>query len=148
MRGGVYVYPLKVNGKPNFSESILKWSHDKFGENFDPENLFGYIYGILYCNNYRKKYASSLKTSFPHIPITANDELFKKISQIGRELIQTHLLSNQKIWQSTAGFPETGSDIIEKVSYDKANGRAKINDKQYFSQVDQEVWKNIEENRL
>lgn len=141
MRGGVYVYPFIVNGKPNFSESFLKWSRDKFGENFDPEHLFNYIYGILYCNTYRKKYASSLKTSFPHIPITADGDLFMKISSIGKELVQTHLLLNPQIWKSTAGFPETGNDIIEKVVYDSTNGHAVINDRQYFSQIDPEVWK-------
>jgi hypothetical protein len=140
MRGGVYVYPLIVNGKPNFSKAFRDWAIEQFGEPFYPEILLGYIYGILYCKAYRKKYASELRTSFPRIPLTSDKDLFLKISSIGRELIQLHLLSNPKIWQSMAGFPEVGSDIVEKITFDAANSRALINDKQYFSKIDPEIW--------
>jgi predicted helicase len=140
MRGGVYVYPLIVNGKPNFSKAFIDWAIEQFGEPFYPENLLGYIYGILYCKAYRKKYASELRTSFPRIPLTSDKDLFLKISLIGRELIQLHLLSNPKIWQSMAGFPEVGSDIVEKITFDAANSRALTNDKQYFSKIDPEIW--------
>jgi len=140
MRGGVFVYPLVVNGKPNFSKDIIDWAIEKFGEPFDPENLRGYIYGILYCKAYRKKYASALRTGFPRIPLTSDKELFLKISMIGKELIQLHLLSNPKIWQSMAGFPEVGTDIVEKITFDAANSRALVNDKQYFSKIDPEIW--------
>lgn len=140
MRGGVYVYPLIVDGKPNFSKAVISWAIDNFGEPFDQETFLGYVYGILYSKAFRRKYASELRTSFPRIPITSDKELFAKISTIGKELIQLHLLSDPKNWQSMAGFPEVGSDTIEKVTYDAANSCTLINDKQYFSKIDPEIW--------
>jgi predicted helicase len=141
MRGGVYAYPLMVNGKPNFSKTFLTSVNDQFGKLFDPETLLGYIYSILYCNAYRKKYGSELRTCFPRIPLTPDKELFIKISSIGKELIELHLLSSRKIGQSMAGFPDIGNDIVEKVLYDSKNFRVMINDKQYFSKVEPDVWK-------
>lgn len=140
MRGGVYVYPLIVDGKPNFSKAVISWAIDNFGEPFDQETFLGYVYGILYSKAFRRKYASELRTGFPRIPITSDKELFAKISTIGKELIQLHLLSDPKNWQSMAGFPEVGSDTIEKVTYDAANSCTLINDKQYFSKIDPEIW--------
>jgi predicted helicase len=141
MRGGVYVYPLVVNGKPNFSKTFLTWVNNQFGEPLDSESLLGYIYSILYCNAYRKKYGPELRTCFPRIPLTLDKELFRKISSIGKELIELHLLLSRKIWQSMAGYPEIGNDIVEKILYDAKNFRVMINDKQYFSKVEPEIWK-------
>lgn len=39
-----------------------------------------------------------------------------------------------------AGFPEIGKDIVEKILYDAKNFRVMINDKQYFSKVEPEIW--------
>lgn len=140
MRGGVYVFPLVVNGKPNFSKTFSTWVTEQFGQLFDSQSLLGYIYGILYCNSYRKKYGSELRTCFPRIPLTPDKELFIKISSIGKELIELHLLSSRKIWQSMAGFPEIGNDIVEKISYDPKDFRVMINSKQYFSKIEPEIW--------
>jgi len=139
MKGGVYAFPLVVNGKPNFSKQFLSWAYEQFGEDCVMENLLGYIYGILYCKKYREKYASSLRTCFPRIPITNNRLLFQKISTVGLELIELHLLRNKTI-QPVAGFPEVGSDIIENVRYESANQQVFINEKQYFSKVSSDVW--------
>ena len=140
MKGGVYVFPLVVDGKPNFSKTFSSWATQQF-EHVDSVDLLGYLYGILYCNVYRKKYASALRTSFPHIPLTSDKELFLGISLIGKELIQLHLLCSPNIWQSSAGYPEIGSDIVERVAYNDADSCVMINDKQYFSKISPEVWK-------
>lgn len=140
MRGGVYVFPLMVDGKPNFSKTFLTWVNQEFGQIFESASLLGYIYGILYCNSYRKKYGSELRTCFPRIPLTPDKELFTKISSLGKELIELHLFSSAKIWQSMAGFPEIGNDIVEKIFYDPKKSQVIINSKQYFSKVEPEVW--------
>lgn len=139
MKGGVYAFPLVVNGKPNFSKQLLSWAYGQFGEDLVMESLLGYIYGILYCKKYRQKYASSLRTCFPRIPFTNSKLLFHKISTLGLELIESHLLRNKTI-QPVAGFPEVGSDIIENVRYDSVNCQVIINEKQYFSKVSSDVW--------
>jgi predicted helicase len=82
----VYVFPLLVDQKPNFSPEFTKWAVNQFGQ-IDPMLLFGYIYSILYSQKYRSKYNSDLRTSYPRIPITANKELFLKMSSIGNDLI-------------------------------------------------------------
>ena len=48
---------------------------------FNPENLLGYIYSILYCNAYREKYASELRTCFPRLLINRRKTHIPKTSQ-------------------------------------------------------------------
>lgn len=45
---------------------------------FTEKDLLGYIYGILYCNEYREKYAEFLKADFPKICFPETAEHFLK----------------------------------------------------------------------
>lgn len=87
-------------------EAIYKFSNKlglEFVENtrgnmvdtFGPEDLFHYIYAILYSQNYRDKYAEFLKIDFPYIPITKNIELFKKLSALGADLVALHTFNDK-----------------------------------------------------
>ncbi|MDT8781955.1 MAG: hypothetical protein IAX22_04835 [Candidatus Bathyarchaeota archaeon] len=125
--------------KPNFSRDFTNWAVDQFGQ-IDPIFLFGYIYSVLYSRTYRVKYNSALRTSYPRIPITSNKDLFKKISLIGKELIDLHLLKNPKIHDSIAGFPEIGSDMVNLISFDSNKAIVKINETQFFTKINQDIW--------
>lgn len=122
-----------------------------------PEEIFCYIYAVLYSNIYRKKYEEFLKIDFPKIPFTKKYPLFKKLSEIGKELIDLHLLKSVKSDKSIASFPKIGSSLIEKREYIKdANvikhlwsnipdrikryGIIQINEKQFFAGVPEKVW--------
>ena len=76
------------NTKINFSERL--WEYVPTG--IEPENVFNYVYTILYSNVYREKYNEFLKINFPRIPITNDADLFSKIAELGSELVNLHLL--------------------------------------------------------
>jgi hypothetical protein len=141
MKGGVYAFPLVVNEKPNFASEFLNWAKRKVSPDISPEDLLGYIYAILHSNIYRSNYASGLRKNFPRIPITNNPDLFLRVSKIGKELINIHLLSDSILKTSNIGFPVMGNDIIEKVQYDSKKFKVSINDKQFFSGIKPQMWK-------
>ena len=65
---------------------------------------------------------------------------FKKLSELGKELAELHLLKHPSLGETGAGFTESGSDIVEKVYYDENSERVWINKEQYFNGISKEVW--------
>jgi hypothetical protein len=57
----------------------------------------------------------------------------------GRHFRGLHLLTDPAVRQPITAFPNTGSDVVEKLSY--KNGRVYINDEQYWDGVPEAVWK-------
>ncbi|MDR1741887.1 MAG: N-6 DNA methylase [Synergistaceae bacterium] len=57
-----------------------------------PEDVFAYIYSVLHSPAYRAKYAELLKSSFPAVPVTRDEGVFAKYAELGRRLIDLHLL--------------------------------------------------------
>src|SRR3990172_8396467 len=56
--------------KPNISPSLIEQLTKDYKKTPSPEQIFFYIYAILYSNTYRSKYAEFLKIDFPRIPFT------------------------------------------------------------------------------
>jgi Type ISP C-terminal specificity domain len=140
MRGGVYAFPMKVDSAPNFSRGFLDAISKFIPQPISPFDILGYIYAILYCNEYRKKYSEDLRLSFPRIPVAANQDLFLETSNIGKTLIRYHLLENLESNKLDAGFPEGGTDFIKKVEYNPSECSVYVNEKQYFSNLSLEIW--------
>lgn len=117
-------------------------------EEITPEQIFYYIYAVLYSNTYRTKYAEFLKIDFPRIPFTKDYKLFIKLGELGKELADLHLLKSKKLNKPIAKFDVDGSNEVEKVTYEKVGtthelslkGRVFINKEQYFEPVTEEVW--------
>lgn len=59
-----------------------------------PEEIFYYIYSTLYSDIYHTKYADFLKMDFPRIAFTKHYELFGKMAEYGRRLVDLHLLKS------------------------------------------------------
>ena len=82
------------------------------------EDIFYYIYSIMYSNIYREKYIEFLKIDFPKIPFTNNYNVFSKLSLIGKNLIDLHLMKSDKLNNSNIKFKgETGNGIINNIKY-------------------------------
>ena len=60
-------------------------------EDFDKEDMFYYIYGLLHSEEYREKYADNLSKQLPRIPCVKNAVDFWAFSKAGRELAELHL---------------------------------------------------------
>lgn len=125
---------------PNFTPEFLHAIKTSLGKQPTPEDIFYYIYAVLYSPTYRKRYEEFLKIDFPRIPLPTSRTLFRKLSNLGKKLVELHLLKHPSLADTEVGFPRGDSNIAEKVTYDERNRKVFINKDQYFEGVRAEVW--------
>ncbi|WP_421136346.1 type ISP restriction/modification enzyme (plasmid) [Borreliella yangtzensis] len=80
--------------KENFKNTFKNFINDKYSKIFIPEEILGYIYLILYPNIYRTRFIEFLKIDFPKIIFVDNVDIFLKLSKLGTNLINLHLLND------------------------------------------------------
>ncbi|GAA8727169.1 hypothetical protein oki388_04040 [Helicobacter pylori] len=152
MEGGDYVNPLYHN--PNYTENFTPKFRDfidkHYNHSFEPLEILGYIYALLYSPNYRKRYEEFLKIDYPKILFTENKDLFRVLSLLGIELIGLHVLNQEslnysfeKLKDATIGEScyieaHERNPIIKKPSHNEQ--RLYINHSTYFSGVSQEIY--------
>jgi len=124
--------------KPNISESIIQILLSTYGKQPTPEEIFFYIYAVLYSSVYRTKYAEFLKIDFPRIPFTRDYKLFSKIAGYGKRLVDLHLLKAPDIEPPIVSFHGKGNYKVEKLRYGQE--KLYINKDQYFENIAPEVW--------
>jgi predicted helicase len=126
--------------KPNLSAEIVDRLTKAYKKTPSPEEIFYYIYAILYSETYRTKYAEFLKIDFPRVPFTKDYKLFRKMSEYGNRLANLHLLKSQELDKPISRFQVDGNNRVEKPKYHDDTERVYINKEQYFEGVSQEVW--------
>lgn len=124
--------------KPNIDPGFYKTLNETYGKELTPEEIFYYIYAVLYSNTYRTKYAEFLKIDFPRVPFTKDYTQFGKLTSLGEKLVNLHLLKSPELDSPIAKFPVAGDNKVEKPVYN--DGRVYINKTQYFDGVEKEVW--------
>jgi len=124
---------------PNLADWLLPELSAAYGFTPTPEDVLAYIYAILYSPTYRQKYVQELRTDFPRIPFTADADLFRQMTDLGQQLIALHLLRNPAN-TARVKYQGQGSDVVEKVRYDAANGWVRINADKYFEGITPEMW--------
>ena len=112
---------------------------------FGPEDIFYYIYAVLYAPSYREKYAAFLRSDFPRVPFTADADLFARLAGLGERLAELHLLKSPELNPPACRFEGEGDGRVEKgkkagLRYDPDAERVYINAEQYFGPVPPEVW--------
>ncbi|GHR27552.1 DNA methyltransferase [Helicobacter pylori] len=155
MEGGDYVNPLYHN--PNYTENFtpeFRGFIDKhYNHSFEPLEILGYIYALLYSPNYRKRYEGFLKIDYPKILFTKNKDLFRALSLLGIELIGLHVLNQEslnysfeKLKDATIGEScyieahERNPIISQNPSHNEPEKRLYINHSAYFRGVSQEIY--------
>lgn len=150
-RGGnlcipLYLYPsaesfdmLSRAKCPNLSDWVLRKLSAQYGFRPAPEEVLAYIYAVLYSPSYRRKYADELRADFPRIPFSSDPQVFRQMAVLGQELIDLHLLRRLPQLPGVK-YHGTGSDKIEFVRYEPAEGRAAINKDKYFDGITPEIW--------
>jgi len=155
----LYLYPAEGemqfesgNRRPNLNPEFIKAVSDKLGQKFiedgqgdlegtfGPEDIFNYAYAVFHSPNYRTRYAEFLKIDFPRLPLTSDKALFKALTEKGAELVSLHLMESPMLNKPIIKYPVTGSNEVDKVSYDEETQRTYINKVQYFEGISQEVW--------
>ncbi|BBB19818.1 type ISP restriction/modification enzyme [Helicobacter cinaedi] len=80
----------------NFTQEFRAFIDSKYKEHFSPEQILGYIYAVLFHKDYREKYLDFLKIDFPKIPFAESKEKFLALSDLGLELLDTHLMRERE----------------------------------------------------
>jgi predicted helicase len=147
----LYIYPsndkkdllshsLEEQKRPNIKPLILNLLQKTYKSGTSPEEIFYYIYAVLYSQTYRTKYAEFLKIDFPRVPFTKDYKLFKKMSDYGDRLADLHLLKSPELDSPIARFQGKGENRVRKLKYDDKAGVLYINKEQYFEGISQDVW--------
>ncbi len=147
-------YPLYQFRDPNYTENFTpefrSFIDKHYNHSFEPLEILGYIYALLYSPNYRKRYEEFLKIDYPKILFTENKDLFRVLSLLGIELIGLHVLNQEslnysfeKLKDATIGESyyieaHERNPIIKKPSHNEQ--RLYINHSAYFSGVSQEIY--------
>jgi len=145
--------------QPNIKPELFEELKLKYKKDVTPEEIFYYIYAVLYSNTYRAKFAEFLKMDFPRIPFSDNYKIFIKLGKLGMQLAGLHLLKSKELEKPIAKFPVDGSNKVEKLIYTTVeaghpsrHGLAVtdapslqsncvyINKEQYFKNVPEEIW--------
>lgn len=132
--------PEQKEKTPNLNPELIQKLNETYKRDVTPEQIFHYIYTVLYSNIYRKKYAEFLKIDFPRIPFTSDYELFSKMSEFGKQLVDLHLLTSSELSNPISKFRGHGSGSVEKVKYNEEDMRVYINNDNYFDNVEKEVF--------
>jgi hypothetical protein len=148
------LWPAGKNGRvPNLKPSVvmglaaslgLEIVSDGRGDlahgSMGPEDLFAYIYAVLYSPTYRTRYVEFLKTDFPRIPFTKDRDTFIKLADLGQQLIDLHLMRSPDLDNPISHFCGKGDGAVTKVEYDADRGRVSINPTQYFDGITPDLW--------
>jgi hypothetical protein len=124
--------------KPNLAPEFVAKLGKTYGKEPKPEQIFNYIYAVLYSNTYRTKYAEFLKSDFPRVPFTADYKLFVKLSELGEQLTELHLLKSKTLNTPIVKFEGKGDNRVGKLVYNKS--KLYINETQYFSGLPQNIY--------
>ncbi|MFP6261624.1 type ISP restriction/modification enzyme [Helicobacter pylori] len=148
-------YPLYQFKHPNYTENFTpefrSFIDKHYNHSFEPLEVLGYIYALLYSPNYRKRYEEFLKADYPKILFTNNKDLFRALSLLGIELIGLHVLNQEslnysfeKLKDATIGescYKEAHecNPIIKKSLHNEPEQRLYINHSAYFMGVSKEI---------
>ena len=146
--------------KPNLNTEIVNQIATKLGLTFTTEkettigtfapiDILDYIYAVLHSPTYREKYKEFLKIDFPRVPYPKEMTSFKKMSSLGSQLREIHLLESPIVSTYITQYPIDGNNVVTKPHFifleasnpNPTHGRVYINDSQYFSGVPQVAWK-------
>ena len=107
---------------------------------FQPEQLFYYVYAVLHSNQYRARFAQYLRMDFPRIPFTDDYELFGLLAGYGKELADIHLLKSPRLNTPIAKYQGSGSnDLVEFIKYEDKS-IVQINPDKHFEGITPELW--------
>ncbi|KPK91269.1 DNA methyltransferase [bacterium SM23_31] len=133
-------YEKNVDRDPNINRELIESLIKTYDKKPEPEEIFYYVYAVLYSNKYRAKYAEFLKIDFPRIPFTKDYKLFNKMAEYGKRLVDLHLIKSKELDPPVAKFQGEGDNKVEKLRYDEKKGRIYISAAQYFEGIAKDVW--------
>jgi predicted helicase len=118
-RGGAMILPRYVYDGGE-RRSNINWPGDH-------DQLFWYIYAILFSPTYRTRYADFLSFDFPRIPIP-DQSTFGALAELGRSLMDLHLMRRDPLAQEEASLTIGGYVLPDKFTLDRSKTGLTEND--------------------
>ena len=113
-RHGLFTHLEPAGRRPNLNPAVVAALAAAHGHEPAPEEIFGYVYAVLYAPAYRKKYAEFLRMDFPRIPFPADREVFAALAALGERLAALHLLKSPELDTPAARFEGAGNGLVAK----------------------------------
>lgn len=123
----------------NFSPKFRAWIDERYSHSFAPEQVFGFIYAVLFAPMYRTTYAEFTHIDFPRIPFPGKCANFEMLAKLGWELVQKHLLRDVPAF-GLGKYRGQGDHEVEKPRYVAAEQAVYVNATQHFAPVPPVVW--------
>lgn len=130
----------------NFTQEFIDFVNTKPYANATPEEILAYIYAVLYHPAYRERYSEYLKIDFPKIPFTDNIDIFTKMVNYGKELIDLHLMEKTPNYQQIRINTNTNDylTVVEKLNskqrYKENENKIYINHTLFIEEISKEIW--------
>lgn len=143
---GCRILPLYRYENGERRENITEWGLQQFraryGKDIDREDIFHYVYAVLHCPHYRRKYEQNLKRDFPRVPFYAD---FAEWAAWGRDLMRLHV-----DYENVEPFPLEREDkpiragtplpLKSKLKADKAAGIIAVDESTTLGGIPAEAW--------
>lgn len=93
------LYRDAASSNPNVTQSLLALLSKRYRTTVPPEDLAGYVAGVLGHSGYTEKFHDELEVPGPRVPLTKSAEMFQRAVDLGKQVIA---------WQTYAErFPES-----------------------------------------
>ena len=144
-RDDLFAHHEPSERQPNLNQKLVAALAEAYGRKPTPEDVFHYVYAVLYAPAYREKYAEFLRMDFPRVPFTADAVLFSELTALGARLTALHLLKSPELDSPACRFDGEGESRVAKgkkvgLHYEPGEQRVYINPTQYFAPVPEAVW--------
>ena len=144
-RVDLFAHPGLSERQTNLNPKLVSALSEAHGRAPSPEEIFHYVYAVLYAPTYRRKYAEFLRIDFPRVPFTTNRELFAELADLGARLAGLHLLKSPELDPPTCRFEGQGDARVAKTKaqgfrYDADEQRLYVNRTQYFGPLPREIY--------
>ena len=120
---------------PGLTETLA----DAYGFTPSPEDIAGYLYGVLAQPAYTERFATELQRREVRVPWTKDADLFREVSTLGRRLIFLHTYGERCVprggrrgsvprgeARNTKAVPDAEDAYPETFGYDAQNGRLTV----------------------
>ena len=143
-RNDLFAHHEASERQPNLNPKLVAALTEVHSRAPSPEEIFHYIYAILYAPSYREQYAEFLRTDFPRVPFTKDRALFTNLAALGTRLADLHLLKSPELDPPTCRFEGEGDAVVARTKaqgfrYDAGEQRMYVNKTQHFGPVALEV---------
>ena len=130
----------------NVDERLLARLARTYSAPVSAEDVFYYVYAVLYTPTYRLKYTQFMESDFPRIPFPADDARFDEFAGYGERLAELHLLRHPCLDSPGVRFEGGNGAVVSARTgeygrrYDAESERFYPNGDDYFAPVPADVW--------